>query len=77
MEPGRIIGGMFHVEQIVLPVGEIGNWLVAWLGFCFGKIDDSPQEPGWGSGFKPAQFQAQFLERTGQAHRRSFACPPA
>ena len=88
MEPGgylplewpiflEIDAGMFHVEQIVLPVGEIRDRLVAGLDFGLGKINGRRSKPRRGAGLEPAQFQAKFLERTGKAHGRRFPRPSA
>ena len=37
---------MFHVEQLLFPVGEIRDWLITGLGLCLRKIDRAPFEPG-------------------------------
>ena len=68
---------MFHVEQIVLPVGEVRNRLIAGLFLGFGKIDALADQAGRGAGLKAAKFQANFLKRAGQAHRGRFPCPTA
>jgi hypothetical protein len=78
MEPGGYFWpGLFHVEQIVFPIGEIRNRLVARLNLGLGEINASSQAAGAGSGLEPAQFKPKLLQGTGQPHRRRFACPAA
>ena len=46
VEQWRCLGpGLFHVEQIILPIAEIWHWLISWLsvdphrpGLCFKRL---------------------------------------
>lgn len=66
---------MFHVEQIVFPVGEVWNEFVAGLRIGFGKIDGTAGKAGRGAGFQSAKFEADFAERGGEIHGGGLPCP--
>src|ERR1035437_77812 len=38
---------VFHVEQIILPMREIGNRLIAWLHFEFREIQRPTKQAWW------------------------------
>ena len=38
--------GVFHVEQIILPIGEVGDRFIAGLDFGFGEIERTAVEAG-------------------------------
>src|SRR5205809_7947907 len=50
----RVGPGMFHVEQIILPMGEVWNRFIARLRLRFGKINGALEQPRWGAGFESA-----------------------
>ncbi len=66
---------MFHVEQIVLPVGEVGDRLVAGLNLRLRKVNRAAQEPGRGAGLQPTQFKSEFLQGSGESGGGGFTCP--
>ena len=53
---------MFHVEQIVLPVGEVGDGIVPGLSLGLREIDGAAEETGWGACLEATEFQAEFLQ---------------
>jgi hypothetical protein len=68
---------MFHVEQIIFPIGKERNWFVAGLNFCLGEIDSAPEKTGWRAGLQASQFQAELLEGSREPHRGTLPCPSA
>ena len=73
---------MFHVEhgfipQIVLPIGEPGNRLVARLHIGLGEVDAATQKAGGRAGLEAAEFKPEFDERGGETLGRCFARAPA
>jgi hypothetical protein len=69
--------GRFHVEQIIPPVREIRNGLIARLNLCLGEINRAPQEPRRRARLQPAEFQSHLSERGGNTHCSGFAGTPA
>ena len=66
---------MFHVEQIILPIGEIRDRFVARLKRHLGKINAPPKQPRRRAGLKTPEFKPKFLQRPGQPHRCRLPSP--
>src|ERR1035437_122645 len=67
---------MFHVEQIINPMGEIGNWIVAHLDLGLGEVNGAPQKPRRGAGLEPAEFQSNLQKGARESERSGFTRSP-
>ena len=69
--------GMFHVEQIVLPMSKIRDGFIARLDFGLRKIDGALEQTRRSACLQPSQLEAKLDKRPRQAHGCGFTCPAA
>src|SRR6267142_2262739 len=70
---GEALWGMFHVEQFILPVAEIGYRFISRLTLAFTKIDTPSQKPRRCTCLQSAQLQTYVTQRGRKTNRSSLA----
>src|SRR6266496_4664428 len=53
--------GMFHVEQILLPVSEVRHGFISMLRLGFGEINRTPHHSWRSASLESSQFQTSFF----------------